>query len=102
MKQKLVKVEEHLKQLLKNPHFREVYELDRAKTEVIKKIIGYRIKRHLTQGELARKVGVTQQQISKIENGEFSNLTTVQKILLAIGYHLAVSVIPLRRELQVA
>ena len=104
MKQKLMKVEEHLKELLKDPHFRELHELDQAKTEVIKKLVGYRIKHRLTQGQLARRVGVSQQQISKIENGEFSSLATVQKVLLAMGYHLAVSVVPIRRrkELQVA
>lgn len=103
MKQRLKKVEDHLKTLLKDPHFRELYELEEEKMEVIKKIVGYRIKHHLTQGQLARRVGVSQQQISKIENGEFSSLATVQKVLLAIGYHLAVAVVPIRRKtLQVA
>ena len=104
MRQRLRKVEDHLKEELKDPHFRELYELEEEKMEIVKKIVGYRIKHHLTQTQLARKVGVSQQQISKIEECEFSNLATVQKVLLAIGYHLAVTVVPIRRrkELQVA
>ena len=59
--------------------------------------------RGLSQTQLARGLGLSQGEISKIENGEFSSLATVQKVLLAIGYHLAVTVVPIRRKaLQVA
>lgn len=103
MKQKLMKVDDHLKELLKDPHFREVYELDQAKMEIIKKIVGYRIKHRLTQAQLARKVGVSQQQISKIEECEFSQFATVQKILSVIGYRLSVTAFPSRhKKLQAA
>lgn len=98
-----MKVEDHLKEELRDPHFRELYELDQAKMQIIKKIVGYRIKHNLTQGQLARRVKVSQQQISKIENGDFSSLTTVLKVLLAIGYHLSVTALPSRsKKLQAA
>ena len=103
MKRKLRSVEDHLKEELKDPHFRELYELEQAKMEIVKKIVVYRIKHHLTQAQLARKVGVSQQQISKVEECEFSNFATVQKVLSAIGYRLSVTVFPSRhKKLQAA
>lgn len=83
-----MRVSEHLKKELENPHFRELYELDKVKTEIAKLIIGYRIKHDLTQSDLAKKIGVTQQQISNIEEGEFSSFRSVQRVLLGIGYKI--------------
>ncbi len=88
MKAHLTPVKEHLKESLKDPHFRELYELDAVKTEIAKKIIEYRIKHDLNQSELAKRVQVSQQQISHIEEGDFGNFRTIQKILLAIGYKI--------------
>ena len=93
-----MKVDDHLKEELKDPHFREQYELEMEKMELVKIIVGYRIKHRLTQGQLARKVKVSQQQISKIEECEFSNFATVQKVLRAIGYHMTINAVPIRRR----
>ncbi len=91
-------VNEHLKEKLKDPYFREQYELDQQKLRIVKPIIAYRIKHKLNQGELARIVGVTQQHISKIENGEFSNIVTLEKILLSIGFTVKLQVAPLAKN----
>ena len=88
MKTHLTNVKDHLKEELKDPYFRELYELDSVKTEIAKKIIEYRIKHHLNQSQLAKMVRVSQQQISYIEEGDFSNFQTIQKVLLAIGYKI--------------
>ena len=74
---------------------KELYELDQQKLTVVKRIIAYRIKHNLTQGQLAGHVGVTQQHISKIENGEFSSVATLEKVLLAIGYSVRIQAVPL-------
>ena len=92
---KTVRVEEHLKEKLKNPYFRELYELEEQKMGIVKKIIEYRIKQQLNQTQLARRVGVTQQHISKIESGEFSSVTTLEKVLLHIGFTVKIRAIPL-------
>src|SRR3989338_6499889 len=88
MKTHLTNVREHLKEELKDPYFRELYELDSVKTEISKKIIGYRIKHNMNQTQLAKMVKVSQQQISYIEEGDFSSFQTIQKVLLAIGYKI--------------
>ena len=72
--------------------------MDKEKLKVAKVIIGERIRRRLSQTALARRLGVTQQQISKLENGDFDNLGTLQRILLVLGYHVRVSAVPLHRE----
>jgi DNA-binding XRE family transcriptional regulator len=91
----LERVDEHLKEKLKNSYFKELYELQEQKLVIVKRIIAYRIKNKLTQGQLAKRVGITQQHISKIENGEFSNIATLQKVLLFIGFTVKLAVVPL-------
>jgi transcriptional regulator with XRE-family HTH domain len=43
---------------------------------------------------------VTQQHISKIENGEFSSVATLEKILLFIGYTVRIQAIPLSQQVK--
>lgn len=92
---RLEKVDEHLKEKLKDPYFKEIYELEEQKLHIVKQIINYRIKNNLTQKQLANNAKVTQQHISKIENGEFSSISTLEKILLFIGYTVRIRAIPL-------
>ena len=87
---------DHLKEKLKDPYFKELHELDQQKLEVVKKIIAYRIKYKLNQRQLAKQMGVTQQHIYKIENGEFSSVGTLEKVLLGIGYSVRIQAVPLR------
>ena len=93
-------VNSHLKEKLKDPYFRELYELEEQKLSIVKRIVDYRIKNNLTQGDLARNIGVTQQYISKIENGEFSNVAVLEKILLSIGFKVKLEVVPLQKRIK--
>ena len=94
----LKRVEDHLQEKRRHPAFRELQELDEEKLKVAKVIIGARLHRRLSQTALARRLGVTQQQVSKLENGDFDNLATLQKVLTVLGYHVRVSAVPLHRE----
>ena len=69
---KIKKVDDLFKEDLKDPYFKELWELEEQKLEMVKPMIEYRIKHNLTQRQLAKKIGVGQQLISNIENGEFS------------------------------
>ena len=89
------RVDEHLKEKLKDPYFKELYELEEQKLGIVKRVIDYRVKNNLTQGQLAKKAKVTQQYISKIENGDFSSIVTLEKILLFIGYTVKIQAVPL-------
>jgi len=97
---KIEKVQEHLKEKLKDPYFKELYELEEQKLAIVKRIIAYRIKNKLSQSQLAKRAGITQQHISKIENGEFSNIATLEKVLLFIGFTVKLAVIPLDKRIQ--
>jgi len=89
------KVDDYLKEKMKkDPDFKARYDLLREKAAVVKEIIEYRIRHKLSQAQLAKEIGVTQQYISKIEEGEFSNLDTIENVLHHIGYRLKLEVVP--------
>ncbi len=89
------KVDDYIKEKIKmNPDFKVRYDLLMEKAAVVKKIIAYRIRHKLSQEQLAKEIGVTQQYISKIEEGEFSNLDAIENILGHLGYRLRLEVVP--------
>ena len=97
MKYKIESVNEHIKEKLKDPYFKELYELEQQKLGLVKKIISYRVNNNITQEELADQVGVTQQHISKIENCEFTDPVTLAKVLLFVGFRVHMKAEPIRR-----
>ncbi len=93
------KVDDYIKERIKkDPGFKTRYDLIKQKAAVAKTIVAYRIKHNLSQAGLAEKIGVTQQYISKIEEGEFSNLNTVENILYYTGYRLKLEVVRLPKS----
>lgn len=89
------KVKDHINdKLKKDPNFKKRYGLILQKAAVAKKIINYRIEHNLTQAQLADEVGVSQQYISRIEEGHFSTFDMVETILHHIGYRLRIESIP--------
>ncbi len=91
-----MKVKEHIAEKLKeNPGFKDRYDLILQKAEIAKKIIDYRIEHNLTQAQLADELRVSQQYISRIEEGQFSTLDMVENVLSHIGYRLKLEVEPI-------
>ena len=70
---RLENVDIDLKEKLKDPEFRRLYELECAKVALAQKIAELREEKHLRQVDLAKKLGVSQQFISQIETGEEKN-----------------------------
>ena len=55
-----------------------------------------RIRKHLTQSQLAEKIGMEKGQISKIENGKFNlTLSTINRIAAALGAKINFDLQPL-------
>jgi ribosome-binding protein aMBF1 (putative translation factor) len=86
-----MKFRDHLNEELKNPEFREAYEEERHLLELGLLITEAREQQGLSQRELACKSHVTQQQLSKIENGINCNMLTFIKVSSALGLGLTVS-----------
>jgi DNA-binding XRE family transcriptional regulator len=82
---------EHLNEEMKNVHFKKMYEEEKHLLELGLLIIETREQKGLTQKELAQKSHVTQQQLSKIENGVNCNMLTFLKVSSALGLDLTLS-----------
>ncbi len=80
----------HLKNELKNQKFKELYNAERELMEISIRIAEARSKQGLTQKELAEKAHITQQQLSKVENGINCNMTTFLKVCKALGMSINV------------
>lgn len=90
---RLESVDSHLKEALKDPEFKKLYELECAKVALAQKIVELRQDEHLKQVDLAKKLGVSQQFVSQIETGEERNLTieTLIKIAQSLGRGISIS-----------
>jgi len=76
---------------MKNPEFKKAFEEEKRLLALSYAIVEAREKKGLTQKELAEKSQVTQQQLSKIENGVNCNMLTFIKVSNALGLDLTVS-----------
>jgi len=83
---------EHLKSKLKNPEFKKAFEEEKRLLDLSYAIVKAREESGLTQKELAQKSHVTQQQLSKIENGVNCNMLTFIRVSNALGLGLTISV----------
>ena len=95
MKYRGIKVftfQDHLKELLKNPKFKKEWEDSEVEYQLGKKLIEARLKRNLSQRDLAKKVGTSQAAISRIEgmNGNPS-LSLLKRIAQALNTKLRIS-----------
>lgn len=82
--------EQYLKQELEsNPSVREEFDALQPEYEIIRKIISARIELGLTQKELAKKCGIKQSNISRLESGKANpTIKFLQKIAKALDSDL--------------
>jgi HTH-type transcriptional regulator / antitoxin HipB len=78
----------HLAEQLKNPRFIKAYNEEKKIIELAIKIATERNKLGISQAELAKKAHVTQQQLSKVENGSNYTIKTFLKIANALRLNL--------------
>ena len=81
---------QHLKEKLRDEHFRQLYEEEKQLASLSLKILDIREHLGLSQTEVARKAKVTQQQLSKIENGVNCNIATFLKVCNALSIKLEI------------
>ena len=78
----------HLEQHLADPEFRKLYDEEKRLVELSLKIHKARESLGWTQKEAADRAQITQQQLSKIENGINCNMITFLKACHALGLEL--------------
>ena len=59
--------------------------------QIARAIIDERIKRGWSQEKLAKESGLTQTQVSRLENGQLGNIATLLKTLKTLGLKLTVA-----------
>jgi ribosome-binding protein aMBF1 (putative translation factor) len=82
---------DHLNEELKNAKFKKAFDEEKHLLELGLLIMETREQRGLSQQELALKSHITQQQLSKIENGINCNMLTFLKVSSALGLDLILS-----------
>jgi len=80
----------------KSPEFRKAYDEEVLKIKLAYKIVQLRKLRHLSQYELAKKVGTTQQNISRLEDSTNAQITlhTLTRLAKALKAKLSVELVP--------
>lgn len=80
--------------LMKDPEFRAEYERLKPRYDAIEQIIQARKEQHITQSELAKRVGTQKSNISRLESGDYNpSLDFLIKVSNALGKDLNVQLI---------
>lgn len=77
--------EDFKKELLRDPEVKREYDALEDEFRLARELIKARLERHLTQEQLAQKIGVKQEAIARLESGQanprYKTLTRVAKAL---------------------
>lgn len=91
MKRKHLDFDVYLKEVLKNPKLKAEYDRLEPEFAVIEAILEARVKKHMTQAQLAKKIGTKQSAIARIESGNANpSIGFLQKLADALGKKLVI------------
>ncbi len=80
-----------LNELMKDPEFRKEWDSLEPEFQIIRAMIQARDEKGITQKELSSITGITQSDISKLENGTANpSIRTLQRIAEALGKNLVI------------
>ena len=86
---------EFKKKSLENPEIREAYDALEPDYDIIQAMIAARKSRNITQKELSEATGITQADISRIENGTRNpSLEMVKRLAAGMGMQLRLEFVP--------
>ncbi|PIV08210.1 transcriptional regulator [Candidatus Roizmanbacteria bacterium CG03_land_8_20_14_0_80_39_12] len=81
--------ENYEKKLLKKKGFKKLAEKNEPKYQLVQSLIGARLKKNLSQRELAERIGTKQPVISRLENMQsYPTLSLLERIGHALGAKL--------------
>ena len=84
------------KRWLKDPKIRKEYESLKEEFQVAEEIIRARTRAHMTQAELAKKVGTKAPAISRLESPGYgkASVSALKKVAYALGCELQIKLVP--------
>lgn len=90
---------DYKKKALQNADVKKEYDALQPEYDIIQALIDARISQHMTQKELSSRTGITQADISRIENGTRNpSLNMVKKLANGLGMQLKLEFIPMNTE----
>ena len=80
---------------MENPEYRAEWERTRFAHEVAMSVIQYRVDHGLTQAELARRLGMRQPHVARLEAGDHEpSLTTLRRLAQRLGMSFHIDITP--------
>ena len=80
---------------MKAPEFVKKYEAIQSEMDVIRAIVNARISQNMTQNELAKRTGINQADISKLENGTRNpSINLLKRLAEGMGMSLKIEFVP--------
>ena len=90
---------ESLKEQMENEEFKQEWDKTELEYQIIKAIITAREEKNITQKELAEMTGITQNDISKLENGSANpSLQTLKKLANGLGMAIKLEFVPITNK----
>ncbi len=84
-----------LNERLRDPEFRAEWDALEPEFQIAKAMLDGRSARNLTQKELAEIAGITQSDISKLENGNANpSLRTLERLAAGLGMRIRLEFVP--------
>lgn len=90
--------QESLAEQMKDPEFRAEWDALEPEFQIIRAIIEGREEKDLTQRQLAEATGITQADISRLENGTANpSLRTLKRLAAGLGKTLKLEFVPIKQ-----
>ena len=87
---------DYKKRALQNPEVKAEYDALQPEYDIIQAMIDARVQQNMTQKDLSTKTGITQADISRIENGTRNpSLSMVKKLAHGLGMQLKLEFVPM-------
>jgi len=85
----------HAKDMAEDPAYREAYEALDSEFALVDSLIRARTRAHLSQAEVASRMGTTESAVSRLESGRVKPSTrTLERYARATGHRLKISLEP--------
>nr|DAI52483.1 MAG TPA: helix-turn-helix domain protein [Caudoviricetes sp.] len=88
---------DYLNEQLKDPEFRAEWDALEPEFQIVRAMIDAREKKHLSQKELSNLTGISQADISRLENGNANpSIRTLQRLAAGMGMRVKIEFQPIQ------